>query len=68
MHNKNGEKMHNIRFIFLFIVFITNCARAAAPSESCPAGYMTIKTNYIVLSDGACPRAQYELARRNHVC
>ena len=47
--------MQNIKYIFLFALFITNFANAATPTESCPTGYITVNAKYTVLSDGACP-------------
>ena len=47
--------MHNIRFIFLFIAFMTNCVYAAESSQTCPAGYNSMTAKYIELYDGSCP-------------
>ena len=42
--------------IFILIMSIAPIgAFAAAPSTSCPTGYVTIEEEYLIISDGSCP-------------
>lgn len=42
--------------IFILFFAITPCASfAAAPSTSCPSGYVTIEEEYMDIADGSCP-------------
>ena len=41
--------------IFILFFAITPCASfAAAPSTSCPSGYVTIVEEYMTIADGSC--------------
>ena len=45
-----------MKCLFVFILAIAPCASfAAAPSTSCPSGYITIVEEYMTISDTSCP-------------
>ena len=42
--------------IFILIMAIAPCASfAAAPSTSCPSGYVAVVEEYMDIADGSCP-------------
>ena len=46
----------NMKRIFVLIMAIAPCVSfAAAPSTSCPSGYVAVEEEYLIISDGSCP-------------
>ena len=43
------------RIFILFLAIAPVGAIAAAPSTSCPSGYVAVENEYLIISDGTCP-------------
>ena len=43
------------RIFILFLTIAPAGAIAAAPSTSCPSGYVTIKEEYMTIANNSCP-------------